>query len=110
MDVASKINGVGTAPVGAGGAVQRPRDATTSSTQGSHSSSGDGSGNVHITGKASQLAALEQALLEMPAVDEARVAAVREAIEQGRYQISPEKIANQLLALESALSQLPGEK
>ena len=64
------------------------------------------SSGVRITGAASQLAALEQALRDLPAVDEARVAAVRTAIEQGRYTILPQHIADQLLQLEQSLSKL----
>lgn len=59
--------------------------------------------SVHITDTASQLAALEQAVRELPAVDEARVATLRTAIEQGTYTVSPDKIADHLLTLEQSL-------
>ena len=58
---------------------------------------------VEITGTARHLAELEQTLDSQPAVDEARVAQVRAAIEQGRYKISPDRIADQLIQLERAL-------
>ena len=106
--MASKISGVDgnrTASVGAGRAVQRPQDAAS----GKAKSAADGSATVRITGVASQLAALEQALRDMPAVDEARVAEIRLAIAEGRYTISPDKIASQLMQLEQALGQLPGD-
>jgi negative regulator of flagellin synthesis FlgM len=66
----------------------------------------DSGDNVHITGTASTLATLEQALRDLPAVDETRVAATRSAIEQGTYTISPQRIADQLIKLEQSLKNL----
>jgi negative regulator of flagellin synthesis FlgM len=59
---------------------------------------------VNITGQAKQLAALEQALQSLPAVNEARVAEIRTAIQEGRYQVDPERIADKLLRMERELS------
>ncbi len=103
--MSSKINGVDNnraAPVGPGRAVERVRDATA---EGKEAAAGDLTG-VEITGTARHLAALEQTLNSQPAVDEARVAHVRAAIEQGRYTISPDRIADQLIQLERALGHL----
>src|SRR5262245_10698496 len=107
-DVSSKISGVDTrtGPVGAGRAVERARDAATGAKQEEH---GAGSSGVHITGTARQLADLEQVVKDMPAVDEARVAAVRQALEQGTYKVQPERIADQLLHIEQVLAPL-GQK
>ena len=44
-----------------------------------------------------------------PAIDEARVAAVRLALEQGTYTVSAERIADQLLQLDQVLAPLYGE-
>ena len=63
---------------------------------------------VHITDTASRLANLEPALREAPAVDAARVAAIRSALEQGHYAIRPEHIAAGLTQMEQALGQLHG--
>jgi negative regulator of flagellin synthesis FlgM len=105
-DVSSKISGFDTrsAPVGAGRAVERARDATMGAGTG-----GESSGGVHITGTAKQLLDLEQAVKDMPAVDEAKVAAISSALEQGTYKIAPRHIADQLLQIEQALAPL-GEK
>lgn len=62
--------------------------------------------SVHITEAAGQLAALEQVVRQMPAVNEARVAAVRTAIEQGTYTVSPDDIADHLMQLEQSLESL----
>ncbi len=102
--MSSKISGVDTrtGPVGAGRAVERARDAATGAKQ----DGGSSSSGVHITGTARQLADLEQVVKDMPAVDEARVAAVRQALEQGTYQVQPERIADQLLHIEQVLAPL----
>ncbi len=63
--------------------------------------SGEG---VQITDSARQLAALEQAIRTLPDVDEARVAAIRTAIESGTYEVSPERIAEKLMRLEKELA------
>ena len=63
-------------------------------------------GSVHITESAGQLAALEQVIRRLPAVDDARVAAVRSSIEQGTYTVSPDDIADHLIQLEQSLENL----
>jgi negative regulator of flagellin synthesis FlgM len=50
------------------------------------------------------LAALEQALNEVPVVNEARVDAIRAALAEGRYEVNPERIADKLLRTERELS------
>jgi negative regulator of flagellin synthesis FlgM len=98
--VASKINGVeggaasaGTSRVGQRGAGGAPSSRQTSS-------------DVHITDTATQLAALEQSVSDLPAVNESRVAQMRTAIEQGTYQVAPQQVADGLTQLEQALSAL----
>jgi len=107
--VSSKIGGVdGNSPstaIGAGRAVQRPQDAATGGTQ---NSQGSGAGsNVQITGAARQLASLEQAVRELPAVNDARVAQISDAIAQGTYTVDARHIANQLIQMDKALKDLP---
>jgi negative regulator of flagellin synthesis FlgM len=107
--VSSKINGVDTrtGPVGSGRAVERVRDATT----GTRTESGPKSdAAVQITGTALQLADLEQAVKDMPAIDEAKVAAISSALAEGRYKIIPEQIADRLVQIEQALAPLGEEK
>ena len=64
--------------------------------------------DVHITDTAARLALLEPALREAPAVDPARVAAIRAAIEAGTYKVQPEHVATGLLQVEQALTGLHG--
>src|SRR6188768_3439777 len=92
-DVTSKISGPdtrSTGPVGAGRAVSRVSDATTTEPKTAGRESAEG---VHITGTARHLAELEQRAKDMPAVDEAKVAAISSAIEQGTYKVSATKVA-----------------
>ena len=104
--MSSKIGGVdGSSPstaIGAGRAVQRPQDAATGGTQNSQGSGGGSS--VQITGAARQLASLEQAVRDLPAVNDARVAQISNAIEQGTYTVDARHIANQLMKMEKALA------
>jgi len=103
--VSSKIGGVdGNSPstaIGAGRAVQRPQDAATGGTQNSSSSGGS---SVQITGTARQMAALEQAVRDLPAVNDTKVAQISAAIEQGTYKVDARDIANKLVQMEKALA------
>jgi negative regulator of flagellin synthesis FlgM len=59
---------------------------------------------VRITDSARQLAALEQTLQGSAPVNESRVNAIRLAIDEGRYQVNAEVIADKLLRVERELS------
>jgi negative regulator of flagellin synthesis FlgM len=67
------------------------------------------SSEVHITGTARQLVELEQMVKDMPAVDEAKVAAISAAIENGTYKVSADKVADNLMQIEQALAPLNGK-
>lgn len=58
---------------------------------------------VSLTDAAARLKALEARLAEQPDTDSRRVEALRRAITEGNYQIHPERVAERLLAFESAL-------
>jgi flagellar biosynthesis anti-sigma factor FlgM len=109
-DVASKINGIGVeraAPLGAGRAADKTRDAA-SGRSGESGGSPAAAADVRITSSASNLAALEKSVQDMPAIDEARVAQIRSDLEAGRYQVQPERLAHHLVQMEQALSVLGG--
>lgn len=105
--MSSKINGIDgrSGPIGAGRAIQRTPHATAEKYGSAHEPT-----DVQITDRARQLAALEKALKDLPAVDEARVATIRLAIQNGTYQVSADDIASKLLQMEHALADLQGEK
>jgi negative regulator of flagellin synthesis FlgM len=90
--------------VGSDRGVKRPKDsADAGSSAAAKPVESAGDAGVRITDSARQLAALEQAIRELPDVDEARVAKVRAAIADGTYQVSPERIADKLIRLENEL-------
>ena len=104
----SKISGPdnrSTSPVGAGRAVERVRDVTSQP-----KTAEQGTDGVHITGTARQLVELEQVVKDMPAVDEAKVAAISAALENGTYKVSAEKVADNLRLIEQALAPLTGKR
>jgi negative regulator of flagellin synthesis FlgM len=103
LDVTTKISGYQNRPVqvGADKSVSRARDAAAGPAEAAPSASG--SNAVQITDTARQLAALEQAVKALPIVNEARVAEVRQAIEEGRYHVAPERIAEKLLRMNQEL-------
>lgn len=98
----TKITGYQNRPVqvGTDSKVSSKSDAAASTAQAEPASVSP----VRITDQARQLAALEQALSDLPAVNETRVAAIRLAIEQGQYEVSPDRIADKLLRMERELS------
>lgn len=98
----TKINGYQNRPVqvGTDKAVARSRDADVKP---SSSAAASDASPIQITEQARQLAALERAVQNLPVVDEARIAAIRLAIEEGRYEVAPERIAEKLLRLEHEL-------
>ncbi len=108
--MSNKISGLNTSPttLGAGSSAGRASEAGTGASGASVAPAAASSGSdVQITGSAAQLSALMQALSRQPAVDEARVSQLRSAIEQGRYTVQPQHVADQLMQLEQALGPLP---
>jgi negative regulator of flagellin synthesis FlgM len=100
LDVSTKIGGFQNRPV------QVSTDkAVATARDGQKSSAGTvAAGNsVRITDQARQLATLEHALQGMPIVNESRVAEIRDAIEQGRYEVVPERIADRLMRMDRDL-------
>jgi len=101
--VTNKIGGYGNRPVqtGTDKSVSRERDAGTSASKSAEA--GKAATPVQITDQARQLAALERAVQDAPVVNEARVAAIRLAVEEGRYEVVPERVADKLLRMEHEL-------
>ena len=66
--------------------------------------SGVGTDTVTLTNSAAELLKLEERLASIPDIDNARVAAIKEQIENNSYEINPEKIVDSLLNIEKDLS------
>ncbi len=62
--------------------------------------------SVEITGKASQIQSLIQQMMASPAVDRSRVDPVKEKIDEGRYEIEPERVANKMLDFEASYNRV----
>jgi negative regulator of flagellin synthesis FlgM len=110
-DVSHKINELNAGAQGAAPSVGTARSTGTSAAGAGTAPEAEPpatSGDVHITDTAARLALLEPALREAPAVDAARVAAIRSAIEAGTYKVQPEHVATGLLQVEQSLAPLRG--
>jgi negative regulator of flagellin synthesis FlgM len=108
--VSSKIGGVdstSTAALSTGRSNTQRSDAASGGTQASGGSSSNTAENVQISGGARNLASLEQAVKDMPAVNTAKVAQISAAIEQGTYTVNSQHIADRLMQMDKELSRLP---
>ena len=65
-------------------------------------STGESTDSVNLTGQASQISRLISQMKASPAVDAHRVAPVKEKVEEGRYEIEYEQVANKMLDFESS--------
>lgn len=63
-----------------------------------------GGDTVTLTRTAGEVQKLESQLAQLPEVDQARVAEIKAAIDNGSYQIDAGQIADRLLDMEQALS------
>ena len=106
--VASRINSLETKPVrvAPGSAVNRRPDQAP----GQPPAAAEAESDVKLTGRAGRLAAIEQSLRNLPAVDELRVAAVKQRLQDGEYQVDPQRIADRLLRMEDELARGPLER
>lgn len=86
------------------GAAAGKRDATAEGTrpaaQENAQSKPVAEAQVKLSAQAQQLQAVEERLRELPVVDNERVAQIRQAINDGSYQMDSGRIADKLLALE----------
>lgn len=101
LDVTTKITGYQNTPVqvGTDKSVSRTRDGAANSAE----AAGKPANPVQITDQARALATLEQTVNALPVVNEAKVARIRQAIEDGSYQVVPERIADKLLRMDRDL-------
>jgi negative regulator of flagellin synthesis FlgM len=102
--VSNKIDGLEVRPVRVSAATAVRK--TTDSAAGEAGSGAASRTDVHITSTARSLASLEQAVLEMPAIDAARVDEVQQRLASGKYEVDPHRVADGLMRLETVLSGL----
>ena len=108
--MANKISGIDGRPVqvGGGAPVSRSRDATSgdrkTETTGTASS-------IDVSDTARTLAALEDKITTLPVVNESRVDAVRRAMDEGRYHVDPQRVADKMMRFEvDLLAAIPAHK
>jgi len=100
--VANKINGVEakTARIAPASAVKRRAEGQEDPAA---SAPVEADADVTLTGAARGMAALEQSVRALPVVDETRVTAVKQRLQDGSYEVDPQRVADRLLRLESDL-------
>jgi negative regulator of flagellin synthesis FlgM len=108
--MANKINGIDgrPVPVGGGAPVARSRDATA---DGKKADAAGSVSNIDVSDTARTLAALESRIGTLPVVNESRVEAVRRAMDEGRYHVDPQRVADKMLRFEvDLLATIPAHK
>jgi len=107
--MANKISGIDGRPVqvGGGAPVSRARDTT----DGRKTETTASTSNVDVSDTARTLAALEDKISTLPVVSETRVDAVRRAIDEGRYHVDAQRVADKMLRFEGdLLAAIPAHK
>ena len=67
--------------------------------------------NIDVSETARTLAALENHIGTLPVVNESRVDAVRRAMDEGRYHVDPQRVADKMLRFEvDLLATIPAHK
>ena len=67
--------------------------------------------NIDVSDTARTLAALENHIGKLPVVNESRVDAVRRAMDEGRYHVDPQRVADKMLRFEvDLLATIPAHK
>ena len=102
--MATKIGGIDSSPVqvSTGRAVKRA-GTSDSDIKSSSDAKADGKADAQITDSARTLAAFEQTVQDLPAIDEARVQQVSAKIANGSYKVDAERVADKLLRSERDL-------
>jgi negative regulator of flagellin synthesis FlgM len=106
--VSSRINGFDTPPVRVATGKAASRVASDQGSSGSNDTAAPDSGSndsVSISTAARNLASLNQLVQEQPGIDAVRVAAIQQRIEDGTYQVNPQRIADKLMRMERDLPQ-----
>ena len=108
--MANKISGIDGRPVqvGGGAPVSRTRDTTA---EGRKTDTTGVASNIDVSDTARTLAALEDKISTLPVVSEARVEAVRRALDEGRYHVDAQRVADKMLRFEGdLLAAIPAHK
>ena len=108
--MANKISGIDGRPVqvGGGSPVSRTKDATS---EGRKTETSATASNIDVSDTARTMAALENRISTLPVVNESRVDAVRRAMDEGRYHVDPQRVADKMMRFEvDLLAAIPAHK
>ena len=109
--MANKISGIDGRPVQVGGSAPAAR-VRSSTSEGAKSETTAGAvSNIDVSDTARTLAALESHISSLPVVNESRVDAVRRAVDDGRYHVDPQRVADKMMRFEvDLLATIPAHK
>lgn len=102
----NRIASLVTQTSGQGAPVEKQGHGNTNSPAGESAAAHGAADRISLTGEARQLQELEAQLASQPVVDSQRVETVRSAVENGTFSINPERIADKMMSLEEALTDL----
>jgi negative regulator of flagellin synthesis FlgM len=102
----NSYSGSGAASVSSSRSTQASRENASAATTSENSQSDTGNAEVQITSTAARLASLGQRLSTLPDIDQNRVAQISQALANGTYSISADKIASGLLQSDRGLAQI----
>lgn len=108
--MANKISGIDGRPVqvGGGAPVSRTRDATA---EGRKADTTGSVSSIAVSDTARALAQLEERISSLPVVNENRVEAVRRALDEGRYHVDAQRVADKMMRFEGdLLAAIPAHK
>jgi negative regulator of flagellin synthesis FlgM len=107
--MANKISGIDGRPVQVGGGA--PVSRVRNSTDGSKAETTTAPSNIDVSDTARTLAALEDKISGLPVVSDARVEAVRKALDEGRYHVDAQRVADKMMRFEGdLLAAIPAHK
>jgi len=89
-----------------GSAVENQNSGKSSGKPADTSTTSSTADSVSLTGEARTLQALEAQIASIPVVDSQRVEAARTAVESNTYPINPERIAEKMMSIEQALTDM----
>jgi negative regulator of flagellin synthesis FlgM len=101
----NSYSGSGAASITSSRSTQPSRENTSAATS-ENSQSNAGNAEVQITSTAASLASLGQRISTLPDINQNRVAQISQALANGTYSISADKIASGLLQSDQGLAQI----
>ena len=102
----NSYSGSGAASVTSSRSTQTSSRESASTATSENSQSGAGNAEVQITSTAASLASLGQRISTLPDINQNRVAQISQALANGTYSISADKIASGLLQSDQGLAQI----